>query len=88
MSKDIYDKHTADIFKSKAKTPAQRKKIQLSRDLERIKAGEWSEVSKAGLLIAMGKDDHKAEAWAEFGRRYELLKPTNPPTYQPAALVV
>ena len=86
--KDPNDKRTADLLNTKAKTPAQRKKIQLARDLERIKAGEWSEVSKAGLLIAMGKEDHKADAWAEFGRRYKLLKPTNPPTYQPAALVV
>jgi hypothetical protein len=44
-----------------------------ARDIKLAESGEFDKLTISGLLDLMRHDDHKARAWAEFGRRNGFL---------------
>jgi hypothetical protein len=73
--KDANDNHTADLLTPEKKplSPAQRKQAQWTRDLALIEAGNWSKVTKNGLIRCMTSNISAFPAWAEFGKRADFL---------------
>jgi len=73
--KDTNDNHTADLLipEKKPLTPAQRKQAQWERDLTLIEAGNWSKVTKNGLIRCMTSNLSAFQAWAEYGKRADFI---------------